>query len=353
MSDVPSQPDPHHPQDPALSVVVVTPGDFAQIRRSVRHLAAQRVAARLELILVAPSRGAVADHDTSELAAFGRTEVVEAGPIPNVDKAAALGIMAASAASVAVIEDHAYVQEGWAEAIIAAHASGTWVSVGSVMQNANPRTSLSWANLLLGYGWWIDPSRAGEMHDVPSHNGSYRRESLAAFGPDLIDRMGRDGGLHDQLRADGGRMFLAAGARVAHANPSRIPPTAELRFNAGRLYGTGRAQNEDWNLVKRAVYALAAPAIVAVRLRRLHAEHLTGEQHHAALWPRILGGLVLALIFDAVGQAAGYLRGFGRSREVLATFEMDRIQHLDRRDRRWLSEPRPATPPQPTRKASR
>lgn len=322
-------------RDPALSVVVVTPHDFPQIRRTIRHLAAQDIAEQLELVLVAPSAEAVSDRG-SEVDAFGSVRIVAEGPIPNVDHAAAGGILAASADIVAVIEDHGYVQPGWARAIVDAYRDRRWVSVGPVMENANPRTGLSWGNLLLGYGWWTDPERAGEMPDVPGHNGSYRRASLVTYGADLAPRMGRNGDLHDRLRETGGRMYLAAGARVAHANPSRLAPTADLRFHAGRLYGAGRAGSQRWRLVRRLLYAAAAPLIPLVRLRRLHAEHLAAGRHLEHLFPRILPGLLLALAFDAAGQATGYLRGPGRAPQVLAVFEMDRIQHLRRSERRQL-----------------
>lgn len=325
----------------SLSVVVVSPSDFAQVRRTIRHLRQQDVADELELVLVAPSEAAVSDRVDGELEGFATVTTVAVGPIPNVDRAAAHGMLAASAPLVATIEDHAYVQPGWARAILAAYREGPWVSVGSVMENANPRRSLSWANLILGYGWWIDPDRAGEMHDVPSHNGTYRRDAVAAFGDGLADRMGRDGDLHDRLRAGGGRMYLARDARVAHANPSRLPPTADLRFHAGRLYGTERRDTGGWSLVRRVLYGFASPLIPLVRLRRLYAEHLGPGRPSHARFPRIALGLVVALVLDAAGQAAGYLCGAGRARKVLAVFEMDRMQHLTRSDRRDLHEPRP------------
>lgn len=325
----------------ALSVVVVTPHDFAHVRRAVRHLQAQDAAGEIELVLVAPSADALSDAGDGELAGFAATRTVAVGPVANVDRAAARGVLAAGADVVAVIEDHGYAQAGWARAVIDAHRAGPWVAVGSVMENANPRGSLSWANLLLGYGWWIDPGRAGEMRDVPSHNGSYRRSALARFGAELPDRMVRGGDLHDRLRDEGGRMFLAAQARIAHTNPSLLSATAALRFQAGRLYGAERWVREGWSAPKRTAYAAAAPLIALVRLRRLRAEHLaTGRRHHR-IFPQVLPGLVAALLFDAAGQAAGYLAGPGRSRQVLAVFEMDRIRHLTAADRRQLAQPQP------------
>lgn len=326
----------------SLSVVVVTPSDFAHVRRAVRHLREQEAVAELELVLVAPSQAAVADHRPSELAGFAATRTVAVGPIPNVDRAAARGILEASADIVAVIEDHAYAGPGWARAVLDAYRDAPWVSVGSVMENANPGSSLSWANLLLGYGWWVDPARAGEMHDVPSHNGSYRRAAVAKLGGELPDLMVRGGGLHDRLRADGGRMFLAAQARISHVNPSRVTATADLRFSAGRLYGDQRRRQQGWSPGRRCLYAAAFPLIPLVRFRRIYAEHLAPGCAHHRLARRILPGMIAALVVDAAGQAVGYLFGAGRAPEVLAVFEMDRMQHLRRRDRRSLAEQEPS-----------
>ncbi len=324
---------------PDLSVIVVTPTTFEQIRRTVAHLRVQGAVDRLELVLVVPTEGALADHDPAELAPFGAVTVVPVGPIDNVDRAAARGMLGAAAPIVATIEDHAYVQSGWVEAVLTAYAEGDWGSVGSVMGNANPRTGLSWANLLLGYGWWLQPEQAGELPDVPSHNATYRRDVVARFGDALPDHVGRNGDLHDRLRAAGERLYLTPVGSITHANPSRLRATADLRFHAGRLYGDERARQGDWSPARRAFYAAASPLIPLVRSKRMYDEHFAAGRGHAELFPRIVPGLLAALVFDAVGQAAGYLRGPGRAPEVLATFEMDRIQHLDATDRRLLAAP--------------
>ncbi len=107
-----------------LSVVLVTPSDFANIRRTMRHLRAQTIAAQLELILVAPSTMAIADQTADELAGFGRVEIVTVGPIANVDEAAAAGVHCATTPIVALVEDHAYPEAGWAAALVAAIPGG-------------------------------------------------------------------------------------------------------------------------------------------------------------------------------------------------------------------------------------
>jgi hypothetical protein len=328
-------------QGAVLGVVVVTPSTFRQIRRTVEHLRLQADVDRIELILVAPDAAALADADPRELAPFGRVTRVEVGPIDNVDRAAARGMLRTTAPIVATIEDHAFVRAGWVGAILGAYDGQDWASVGSVMGNANPRRSLSWANLLLGYGWWIQRAQAGEHDDVPSHNATYRRSALDRFGDALPAHVGRAGDLHDRLRDAGERMLLHEDAAIDHVNPSATRATAELRFQAGRLYGAMRREQHGWGLARRWVYALASPLIPLVRLRRFHAEQFAPGQEHAGLFPRVLPGLVAALVFDAAGQAAGYLRGPGTAPEVLATFEMDRLQHLDARDRAAFAFPPP------------
>jgi hypothetical protein len=319
----------HPPTAPALSVVVVTPTRFLQVRRTVAHLRAQSIVDRIELVLVAPTQDAVADADPAELAPFAGVQRVAVGPIPNVDRASASGIRAASAPVVAIVEDHGFVQPGWAAAVVSAYDQGPWTAVGSVMLNANPSSHQSWCNLLLAYGWWLHPESAGELPDVPGHNISYRRDALLVFGDGLPDRLGRAGDLHDRLRAGGARFLLAADAAVAHVNPSRWRSTAQLRFNAGRLYGWQRSR--DWPAWKRWVYALGSPLIPLVRLLRLRQEQLAGSGA-AGLVPGIVPTLLAILVLDALGQAAGYLDGPGGSIDLLATFEMDRRQHLRRSD---------------------
>ena len=70
---------------PALSVVVVTPTTFAQVRRTVAHLRRQSVVDRIELVLVTPDERSVHDADPAETAPFAAVRVVPVGPIDNVD----------------------------------------------------------------------------------------------------------------------------------------------------------------------------------------------------------------------------------------------------------------------------
>ena len=331
---------------PSISVVTVTAGDFANVRRTLRHLRAQTVANQIELILVAPSDEAVADREPGELEGFARVEIITVGPIDNVDHAAADGIHRATAPVVALVEDHAYPEPGWAAAMIAAH-SGPWAAVGSTMVNANPQNPLSWTNLLIAYGPWTDTmtdkmkgaeaqeEAVVEVDALPGHNISYKRDVLVEYGDALANALGRSGELPNALTKRGHRFALATGARLAHANPSLFSSTADLRFSAGRLYGAKRAEQGNWSPAQRLLYTLGGPLIPLVRFRRLRQE-LFGDGQRREIAGRVQPALLLGLVLDGLGQMAGYAAGAGSTPDKLATFEMDRPQHLTRRDQQAL-----------------
>ena len=320
---------------PRLSVVVVCADRFAALRRTVAHLAVQDVSEAIERVVVAPSAEALADLGASETAAFGAVRTVLGGAVTDVDKAAARGVAQATAPVVALVEDHAYPCPGWARALLDAH-EGPWDAVGSIVLNANPRTMLSWANLLLAYGEWSEPPATGETTWISRHNVSFKREVLARYGDGLEARLGRDGGLLHDLRERGARFYLAPGARIEHANPSRLAPTVRLRFDAGRLFGATRAAREGWPGIKRLVYVLGGPLIPPLRFVRFRRDVLRPPRH-AHVVPRVLPALALALLLDGAGQTLGYAAGAGRSAERLARFEIGRLRHLDRRDRALLA----------------
>lgn len=328
--------------DVALSVIVVTPESFATIRRTVRHLREQTVQERMELVIVAPSRAALDDRAPHETEGFGRVTIVPLDrPIPNVDKELGHGIRAAHAPVVALIEDHAFPAPDWAAAIIEAH-EGPWAGVGSEISNANPHHAISWSSMLIAYGAWLEPAERGEIDQISRHNSTFKRDALVAYGDELDDMMGRDGGLLQDLTDKGHRFYLEPDARIAHVNPSLFSSMAKLRFNAGRLWGAMRAEREGWSLPKRLAYIAGGPLIPLLRFKRIYSDLFQdGKRSH--LVPRVLPALMLGLAIDGIGEVVGYAAGPGDSTETLAVFEMDRMKHLTKADQRRLAEPAPAS----------
>jgi hypothetical protein len=290
----------------------------------------------MELLVVAASEKMVRDAKDGELDGFGRFEFVFTGAsIENVDRAAAFAVPRATAPVVALVEDHVYPEPEWAERIIAAHR-GDWAVVSPTILNANPRSMLSWTNLLIAYGPSTEPNYSGEKTALPGHNITVKTHLLKQYGDGLADKLVRGGGLLEDLQEKGHRLYLESSARLAHANPSRVAPTIELRFCAGRLYGHTRAVENDWTPLHRFLYVAGGLLIPFLRLTRFREEFFSLGRR-AELTPKVYPALFFGLLMDALGQMAGYALGPGNSREVLATFEMDRIQHLNAFDRRMLA----------------
>lgn len=319
MSIDPSQGSAERPQ---LSVVMVVALKYRLARQAIQALLRQSSVDRLELVLVAPSCDQ-ADLDDNELAQFKWLQIVEVGANMALGEAKAAGVRATSAPLVALGEDHVLPTPGWAEALIQASAAG-WTGIGSAFDNANPHSLLGWIHLIFAYEQWLTPAQAGEKEDIPGHNSVYRREALLAYGPALGAKLDREGGLHRDLRRQGGRLFLEPTAVVYHYNVTGLWPSTRLRFYGGRLFGATRVKTGHWSLWRRLIYILAAPLIPWIHLRRvLSAIRRTGRQRQ--LLPAILPGLLYLLVVAAIGEVVGYAFGPGDALMQTEKFEFGRM----------------------------
>ena len=314
---------------PALSVVIVT-DTFDTIRKTVRHLRAQTIAGRIELVIVAPGEP---DVDDAELAGLHSHRLVRVGDIRSLSWARAPGIRAASAPIVALAESHCFPEPEWAERLLAAHG-GEWAAVGPAFVNANPRSVVSWVNLLLDYAPWLAPTQGGEMHDLPGHNSSYRKDVLLAYGDRLETMLEAETIMHEDMRASGHRLYQEAGARAAHLNVTRTASWIGERFQTGRRFASARAY--AWPAWRRLVYAAGSPLIPAVRFRRLLRDFArTGAG--AELRGYGYGLLALALFVSAAGELVGYAAGSGDSMYALSRIELHKERHVRRSERGELA----------------
>jgi hypothetical protein len=317
-----------------MSVLIVTPDDYASIRRTVGHLRAQTISRRLELVIVAPSRAGLelVGHEVED---FAGVRVVEVGEVRTVARAKVLGIREASAPFVAFAEDHCYPEPEWAALLLAAHREG-WAAVGPTMSNANPRSMVSWAGLYLNYGCCLAPASAGESRHLPWHNISYRRDLLLEYGEELAGLLAVEGLLLEDLRARGHGVYFEAAARTSHVNISRLGSWVPHTFWGGRLFGAARARHNSWPAWRRLVYVCGGPLIPLVRLRRtLPLVYRTTRR--GDLLPRVLPAMLAGLIPHAVGEAAGYAFGAGDAERRYSFYEMKRRRHVTEEDRRALA----------------
>ncbi len=313
---------------PEMSVVVITPDNYQTVRKTIRHLRAQKARDRIEIVLVAPSLDKLALEE-KELSGFFQYRVVEIGHMRSTARARAEGVRNASAPIVALVEDHAFPAPGWAEALINAHQK-EWAAVGPVIANANPRSLTSWVNLLVEYSQWLEPAAGGEAEHLPGHNGSYKRALLLEYGDRLEEMLDAESILHWDLRAKGRRLYLEPKARTFHQNFSTPYSSIVLRFYGGRLFASARARH--WPLHRRLLFTCGSPLIPLVRFLRIVRE-LRRPGRPRYLLPRVMPGLFAALFFDGLGEMAGYLFGAGHSMAKLSGMEFHRQRYLQKMDR--------------------
>lgn len=317
-----------------LSVVLGCRGSLGGLRWTVTRLAAQSIADRIELILVTPRPDTLDElADTPRM--FARVGVVGCAPGGSAAAMNAAGVRAAHAPIVALGEDHAFPERGWAQALLARHAAG-WTAVGPAVRNANPATVVSWCDFLAGYGPWMAPARGGEREMLPGHNTSYRRDALVALGDRLEEGLAVEAVMQRDLPSGAaGRLCVEPGAVTHHVNFAIRRSYLRAAYLGGRTFAAARSR--DWRTPRRLVYSAAAALIPLIRLVRI-VRRL--EAPHRAQLPlvRVVPALLVGLAVDAAGQAVGSARGAPPSVTAeLAELEFDRWRHVPPSDRAALA----------------
>ena len=326
------------PGSPALSVVLVTVKGMPAIQRVLQFLSRQTIAERLQLIIIAPDAESLDLQESSLLSRFNSCTPVYVGAIEDVDLSAAKSLPHARAPFITFLEDHAFPAPDWAERIVETAHSGPWDAVGTRIENGNPGTVLSWANMLMSYGSWVAAEHAGTTTNIARHNSTFRKSTLEReYGSELPSMMGRDGGLLNDLLARGAIFYLTPDAHVEHLNPSTWRSTLQLRIGSGRLFASSRMKKEHWSFSKRLMYIMLGAAIPFIRFRILREELLTSQTKANRIGWRAYPALAVGVILDGIGQFLGHTIGPGNVKQKLAFFEISRARHLRSSERHLMS----------------
>jgi hypothetical protein len=303
--------------------VILTADGRGQVDELLSSLRAQTARERLELVVVAPA-GSVTlpPGDERPMGALRRVEV-DGGRSLAVARAA--GVRAATTPLVVFTETHSFPEPGWAQALIDAH-TGPWAAVGPAILNATPEEPRSWGQLLVDYGPWVAPVRAGPVDDVPGHGSCYKRALLLAYGDDLERMLAAEWNMHRDLRARGHRLYLESAAATRHLNMTQVAPSFHMWRHYSQDLAAIRARR--WSAARRAVYALAAPAILVKRLATT-LRHLARVGRLGSL-PAALGPMLASLTGSAAGELVGYASNRRSSDQMaLAHYDLHRERYVD------------------------
>ena len=303
---------------PALNGVDVAAVTLQHLRRQTRE--------DFEVVLV------TRPDEAAEVPGLRCRSVSLASGAATAAEAYAAGIRSAEGDVVALTEDHAFPARDWVERLLAAHA-GPWVAVCPAIENANPRTLVSRADLLLNFLDWVEPG-SGPAASLAPHNSSYaRRRLLDHAGDDLTEAIASERTLHFALEGQG--LYVEAGTSVAHVNLSLLGPFLRHKFLGGWIFAGFRSAG--WSPAHRTLRVLATPLVPFVRGARILARVLRTSEptHHLAAAP----ALALGLVLHAAGEALGYLTGPDAARERYRSyteFESRRGEMIRSSERRRL-----------------
>ena len=305
--------------DPIVSVILAT-DTLERVDGVIESLAAQTIAGNIELVLVTSSTNGSA-HDQLEKR-FHSLKLVDVPSVVPLGKARAIGVEAAAAPFVFIVETHAYPDPQVAEKLASALA-GEWSHAVPGFRNANPDTGLSWVGFLSDYGTWAATLPAGETEKGPAHNAAFRRSALLEFGERLEHVLTFGDELYLTLRARGHRSYFEPAAGVQHVNLNRFRPFVRERYLAGALIGGYRSAR--WSFARRMAYAFGSPLIPIVTLSRIQ-KGVRQTARRQSLPRGTLPAIVLGAMVKAAGEMRGYLFGAPESAEEEMTgFEVRKL----------------------------
>jgi len=156
---------------PLLAVVVPSVNGWADLETCLMALERERARTPLEVLVPercgAPVRAAIARE-------FPAARVLPVDADVGIPAMRARAIAEAGAPTVAVIEDHVRVGEGWAGRVVALRAAGHRVAGGPLRNGATGRL-VDQAAFLCDYSAVLAPQPEGAVEWLPGNNTAYDR----------------------------------------------------------------------------------------------------------------------------------------------------------------------------------
>jgi hypothetical protein len=290
---------------PALSVVVPSVNGIDDLSGTLTALEAQRRDVWLEVLVVDRLGPSVREEVQRR---FPEVRVIDVPSNTTIPDMRAAAFRAATAPSVAVIEDHVIVPDGWAKALLAAQ-SATAPVVGGSVENAATGTLVDWAAFLCEYSHCIPPMPAGRVEWLTGNNVVYPRELLERYRP-VTESGGWENRLHDAFRRDGIPLTCHPEIVIGHRMHYSFGLYMSQRYIYARSYAGARVEGASF--AKRLAMGAASFVLPPLLFWRT-VSRIRAKGRHQAELVRSLPLLALFVVAWATGEAVGYLAGAGNS----------------------------------------
>ncbi len=289
---------------PDLSIIIPSVNSYDDLHGCLKAIDAQ-TSAVAEVIVVDrlgdALRGAV-QRD------FPSTIILPVASDTTIPEMRAVGIAAATAPAVAVIEDHVIVPPDWARHMLDALADGNDV-VGGAIENAAVENQMDWAAFLCEYSASLPPLPSGPSGGVPGNNVIYRKEVLDRY-TDVLAKHNWENHLHDAMKSDGIELIMRPDIVVGHKMHYTFWLYFSQRFLYSRSYAAARVA--DAPMSRRLAMGAAAFALPPLMYWRTVSRIYSKRKHRDHL-VRALPLLVPFCMSWGAGEIVGYWFGAGKS----------------------------------------
>jgi hypothetical protein len=289
---------------PALSVVVPSVNGWGDLDGCLAALEVERGSVPLQVLVPERCGPSVREKVASR---YPWATILPVSTETTIPEMRALAFDQATAASVAVIEDHVIVPQGWAAAMLQARTTAQ--VVGGGVQNLATDKLVDWAAFLCEYSHMLPPLPVGENDWITGNNTVYARDLLERHR--AVTHDGRwENHLHDTLRSAGVPLIFRPDIVVGHKKHYTIREYFTQRYLYARSYAGARAAEGSW--VRRLAFAGVSLALPPVLLWRTLSRSLQKEVDRTLVW-RCLPLTVLFVIAWGAGDIAGSWLGAGDS----------------------------------------
>lgn len=246
---------------------------------------------------------------TSQLEAeFPTIRTISVAADTTIPQMRAVGIRAASADAIGVLEDHVIVPRDWTERMLGEIAAGSDVVAGPVDNDATD-TLVDWAAFLCEYSAVLPPLNDGPSDWLPGNNTVYRSDVLKRFDA-LLDDGKWENHLHDHMRAEGVSLTLRNDIISGHRMHYTFGLYLTQRYLYSKSFAGARVRGEAFGKrILMGLFAFALPPLVYFRVVR----NVLSKGRHIR---QLLLSLPLLVPFSlswGLGEVAGYWFGAGQS----------------------------------------
>ena len=294
-----------HRPEPMLSVVVPSVNGWSDLDACLSALERAESCTHTPLEVLVPER--CGSEVRSRVAQrFPSVRLLPVSGTTTIPQMRAMAIDAATAPTVAVIEDHVIVPEQWAQQIVEACRGDVRV-VGGALVNAATTRTVDWAAFLCEYSHVLTPRPAGPADWLMGNNTAYDRAVLQECAE--VVHAGRwENVLHDELRRRGIVLWNRPDIVVGHKKHYTVGEYSEQRFLYARAYAADRVQSSS--LPSRLAYGAAALALPVLLYARITWRVWRSGAHRGELLQSLP---LLALFVSAwgLGEVSGAWFGDG------------------------------------------